>query len=185
MAFLFSYTDVLWFGREKFPAKFSHPLWQTAAGPFIFAISRVWLGGKEEISCAIEILPIRCGKPQPGLSILIVTIIYIILHLSIEDKELGIDIRRFSVGLWKGKVPHARQMFLSLGLTIVKIVILPEDVDAMSLKSANQVDTNRVELEVEVDAAAFEDAVNKAYEKNIRRGMFRSFPEGATSPPGI
>ena len=37
----------------------------------------------------------------------------------------------------------------------------------MSLKQATKVDTNRVELEVEVDAAAFEAAVQKAYRKNI------------------
>lgn len=48
----------------------------------------------------------------------------------------------------------------------------------MSLKSANKVDTNRVELEVEVDAAAFEDAVNKAYKKNIRRMNVPGFRKG-------
>ena len=48
----------------------------------------------------------------------------------------------------------------------------------MSLKSANKVDTNRVELEVEVDAAAFEEAVNKAYKKNIRRMNIPGFRKG-------
>ena len=53
----------------------------------------------------------------------------------------------------------------------------------MSLKSANKVDTNRVELEVEVDAAAFEDAVNKAYKKNIRRMNVPGFRKGQGAPP--
>lgn len=48
----------------------------------------------------------------------------------------------------------------------------------MSLKSANKVETNRVELEVEVDAVAFEDAVNKAYKKNIRRMNVPGFRKG-------
>ena len=39
----------------------------------------------------------------------------------------------------------------------------------MSLKNANKVDTNRVELEIEVDADRFESAVNDAYKKNVRR----------------
>ena len=48
----------------------------------------------------------------------------------------------------------------------------------MSLKSANKLENNRVELEVEVDAAAFEAAVAKAYKKNIRRMNVPGFRKG-------
>ena len=48
----------------------------------------------------------------------------------------------------------------------------------MSLKSATKVDTNRVELEVDVDAAAFEAAVSKAYKKNIGRMQVPGFRKG-------
>lgn len=48
----------------------------------------------------------------------------------------------------------------------------------MSLKTANKVDTNRVELEVEVDAEAFEKAVNKAYKKNIAKMNVPGFRKG-------
>lgn len=48
----------------------------------------------------------------------------------------------------------------------------------MSLKSANKLENNRVELEVEVDAAAFEAAVVKAYKKNIRRMNVPGFRRG-------
>lgn len=48
----------------------------------------------------------------------------------------------------------------------------------MSLKTANKVDTNRVELDVEVDAAAFEEAVNKAYKKNIGKMNVPGFRKG-------
>ncbi len=48
----------------------------------------------------------------------------------------------------------------------------------MSLKTANKTDTNRVELEVEVDAATFEAAVNKAYKKNIGKMNIPGFRKG-------
>ena len=48
----------------------------------------------------------------------------------------------------------------------------------MSLKTANKTDTNRVELEIEVDAAAFEAAVNKAYKKNIGKMNIPGFRKG-------
>lgn len=49
----------------------------------------------------------------------------------------------------------------------------------MSLKTANKTETaNRVELEVEVDAAAFEAAVSRAYKKNIGRMNVPGFRKG-------
>lgn len=48
----------------------------------------------------------------------------------------------------------------------------------MSLKSANVKETNRVELEVAVDAAAFEEAVQKAYKKNIGKMNIPGFRRG-------
>lgn len=48
----------------------------------------------------------------------------------------------------------------------------------MSLKTAKKVDTNRVELEVEVDAETFEKAVNKAYKKNIVKMNVPGFRKG-------
>ena len=48
----------------------------------------------------------------------------------------------------------------------------------MGLKSAAKVDTNRVELEVEVDAEAFEAAVSKAYKKNIGKMSVPGFRKG-------
>ncbi|MBE6756952.1 MAG: trigger factor [Ruminococcaceae bacterium] len=48
----------------------------------------------------------------------------------------------------------------------------------MSLKSVNQKETNRVELEIEVDAAAFEAAVEKAYRKNINKLNIPGFRRG-------
>lgn len=48
----------------------------------------------------------------------------------------------------------------------------------MGLKSATKVDTNRVEFEVEVDAAEFEAAVNRAYKKNIGRMSVPGFRKG-------
>ncbi|MDD2361888.1 MAG: trigger factor [Oscillospiraceae bacterium] len=48
----------------------------------------------------------------------------------------------------------------------------------MSLKSATKVDTNRVELEVEVDSEAFEAAVSKAYKKNIGKMSVPGFRKG-------
>ena len=48
----------------------------------------------------------------------------------------------------------------------------------MSLKNANKVDTNRVELEIEVDADRFEAAVNDAYKKNVRKMNIPGFRKG-------
>ncbi len=48
----------------------------------------------------------------------------------------------------------------------------------MSLKSVNQKETNRVELEIEVDAAAFEAAVEAAYRKNIDKLNIPGFRRG-------
>lgn len=48
----------------------------------------------------------------------------------------------------------------------------------MSLKNVQKVDTNRVELEIEVDAASFEAAVNKAYKKNIGKMSVPGFRKG-------
>ncbi len=48
----------------------------------------------------------------------------------------------------------------------------------MSLKNANKVDTNRVELEIEVDADRFETAVNDAYKKNVRKMNIPGFRKG-------
>ncbi|MDD3693135.1 MAG: trigger factor [Oscillospiraceae bacterium] len=48
----------------------------------------------------------------------------------------------------------------------------------MGLKTATKVDTNRVELEVEVDAEAFNAAVNKAYKKNISKLNVPGFRKG-------
>lgn len=48
----------------------------------------------------------------------------------------------------------------------------------MSLKAANVKETNRVELEIEVDAAAFEEAVQKAYRKSIGKMNIPGFRRG-------
>lgn len=48
----------------------------------------------------------------------------------------------------------------------------------MSLKSANKVETNRVELEIEVGAAEFEKAVAAAYKKNIGKMNIPGFRKG-------
>ena len=48
----------------------------------------------------------------------------------------------------------------------------------MSLKAVNQKETNRVELEIEVDAAAFEAAVEAAYRKNIDKLNIPGFRRG-------
>ena len=48
----------------------------------------------------------------------------------------------------------------------------------MSLKQATKVETNRVQLEVEVDAATFEQAVAKAYRKNIAKIQVPGFRKG-------
>ena len=48
----------------------------------------------------------------------------------------------------------------------------------MSLKQATKVETNRVQLEVEVDAATFEQAVAKAYKKNVAKMQVPGFRKG-------
>ncbi len=48
----------------------------------------------------------------------------------------------------------------------------------MSLKSVNKKETNRVELEIEVDAASFEAAVQKAYRQNINKLNIPGFRRG-------
>ncbi len=48
----------------------------------------------------------------------------------------------------------------------------------MSLKAANQKETNRVELEIEVGAEAFEEAVQNAYKKNISKLNVPGFRPG-------
>ncbi len=48
----------------------------------------------------------------------------------------------------------------------------------MSLKQANKVETNRVELEIEVGAAEFEKAVSAAYKKNIGKMNIPGFRKG-------
>ena len=48
----------------------------------------------------------------------------------------------------------------------------------MSLKQATKVETNRVQLEIEVDAATFEAAVQRAYRKNIGKIQVPGFRKG-------
>jgi trigger factor len=48
----------------------------------------------------------------------------------------------------------------------------------MSLKAVNQKETNRVELEIAVDAATFEAAVQNAYRKNIGKMNIPGFRRG-------
>ncbi len=48
----------------------------------------------------------------------------------------------------------------------------------MSLKSSNKVETNRYELEISIDGAAFEDAIQKAYRKNVKRMNVPGFRKG-------
>ena len=48
----------------------------------------------------------------------------------------------------------------------------------MSLKNVAKTDTNRVELDIEVDAASFEAAVQKAYKKNIKKMQIPGFRKG-------
>ena len=48
----------------------------------------------------------------------------------------------------------------------------------MALKSANKVDTNRVELEIEVGAEEFEKAVSAAYKKNVGKINVPGFRKG-------
>ena len=48
----------------------------------------------------------------------------------------------------------------------------------MALKQANKVETNRVELEIEVGAEAFEAAVSAAYRKNIKKMNIPGFRKG-------
>ncbi len=48
----------------------------------------------------------------------------------------------------------------------------------MSLKNATKLENNRVELEIEVDAATFEAAVNAAYKKDVKRMAVPGFRKG-------
>ncbi len=48
----------------------------------------------------------------------------------------------------------------------------------MSLKSTNKVDTNKVELEIEISAEAFEEAVEKAYQKAKKNIQVPGFRKG-------
>ena len=48
----------------------------------------------------------------------------------------------------------------------------------MSLKSSNKVDTNRYELEVQVDAETFEKAVSTVYRKKVKNINVPGFRKG-------
>ncbi|MDQ5983400.1 MAG: Trigger factor [Eubacteriales bacterium SKADARSKE-1] len=48
----------------------------------------------------------------------------------------------------------------------------------MNLKSSNKIDTNRFELEVEINQQDFEDAVNKAFLKNRKKILIPGFRKG-------
>ena len=48
----------------------------------------------------------------------------------------------------------------------------------MSLKAVNKVDTNRYELEIEVSAESFEEAVSKAFRKNASKISIPGFRKG-------
>ncbi len=54
----------------------------------------------------------------------------------------------------------------------------------MSLKSSNKVDTNRYELQITIDADAFEAAINKAYRQNVKKMNVPGFRRGK-APRGI
>ncbi|WP_050697966.1 trigger factor [Anaeromassilibacillus senegalensis] len=48
----------------------------------------------------------------------------------------------------------------------------------MTLKASNQVETNRYQLEVEIDAASFENALNQAYRKENKKITIPGFRKG-------
>ncbi len=48
----------------------------------------------------------------------------------------------------------------------------------MNLKNVNKVDTNRVELEIEVDGKTFQDAINKGYRKEVKSINIPGFRKG-------
>ena len=48
----------------------------------------------------------------------------------------------------------------------------------MSLKSTNKVETNKVELEIEISPEAFEEAIEKAYQKSKKNIQIRGFRKG-------
>ena len=48
----------------------------------------------------------------------------------------------------------------------------------MSLKNHQKVDTNRYELEIEVDAKTFDDACNNSYRKNVVKMNVHGFRVG-------
>ncbi len=56
--------------------------------------------------------------------------------------------------------------------------ILQEEVKIMNLKSCNNVETNRYELEVQVDEKTFNDALNRTYHKEIKKISLPGFRKG-------
>ena len=48
----------------------------------------------------------------------------------------------------------------------------------MNLKSCNKVETNRYQLEVEVDEQSFNDALNRTYHKEIKKISLPGFRKG-------
>ena len=48
----------------------------------------------------------------------------------------------------------------------------------MALKSSNKVDTNRYQLEVEIDGETFEKAVDQAYHKQNKKIVIPGFRKG-------
>ena len=48
----------------------------------------------------------------------------------------------------------------------------------MNLKSCNKVETNRYQLEVEVDEKSFNDALNRTYHKEIKKISLPGFRKG-------
>lgn len=48
----------------------------------------------------------------------------------------------------------------------------------MELKSSNKVETNRYELEIEIDGKTFDEAINKAYHKQVGRINIQGFRKG-------
>jgi trigger factor len=52
----------------------------------------------------------------------------------------------------------------------------------MSLKSSNKVETNRYQLEVEVDAETFAKAVDQVYHKQSKKNHDPGLPQGQSTP---
>ena len=55
----------------------------------------------------------------------------------------------------------------------------------MSLKAVNNVETNRVELEIEISAEEFEAAVQAAYLKQRKNISIPGFRKGKAIPPRL